>query len=192
QMMLGMELGGKTLGIVGAGRIGLAFARRARAFEMDILYFNRRRLDERTEREYGLTYVDLDTLVERSDVVSLHLPYAQESHHLFDASMFRRMKRTAYLVNTARGSVVDEAALVEALQNGEIAGVGLDVFENEPQVHPGLLELPNVVLAPHLGSATLETRTKMAELAVENLLRVLQGEPPVSLVNADVWEHRRI
>jgi glyoxylate reductase len=191
QMMLGMELGGKTLGIVGAGRIGLAFAKRARAFEMNMLYFNRRRLDEATERAYGLTYVDLDSLVERSDVVSLHLPYAQESHHLFDAQMFRRMKRTAYLVNTARGSVVDEAALVDALQNGEIAGAGLDVFENEPQVHPGLLALPNVVLVPHLGSGTLETRTKMAELAVENLLQVLNGELPVSLVNSDVWEHRR-
>jgi glyoxylate reductase len=191
QMLLGMELGGKTLGIVGAGRIGLAFAKRARAFEMNVLYNNRRRLDEATEREYGLTYVDLDTLVEQSDVVSLHLPYSHESHHLFDAQMFQRMKRTAYLINTARGPIVDEAALVDALRDGEIAGAGLDVFEEEPQVHPGLLSLANVVLAPHLGSATLETRTKMAELAAENVVRVLNGETPVSLVNPDVWEQRR-
>lgn len=191
QMLLGMELGGKTLGIVGAGRIGLAFAKRARAFEMNVLYHNRRRLDDEIEQAYGLTVVDLPTLVAESDVVSLHLPYSQESHHLFDAKMFRQMKKSAYLINTARGSVVEEAALVVALENGEIAGAGLDVFEEEPTVHPGLLGLPNVVLAPHLGSATLETRTKMAALAVDNLLHVLRGERPPALVNPDVWGMRR-
>lgn len=191
QMLLGMELGGKTLGIVGAGRIGLAVAKRAGAFEMNLLYYNRRRLDETTEQEYGLTYVSLEELVATSDVVSLHLPYNQESHHLFDAAMFARMKRSAYLINTARGSVVDEAALAVALRDGEISGAGLDVFEEEPLVHPGLLDLTNVVLVPHLGSATRETRTKMAEMAAENVLRVLLGEQPLSLVNAGVWATRR-
>ncbi|MGB8956147.1 MAG: D-glycerate dehydrogenase [Tumebacillaceae bacterium] len=191
QFMLGMELGGKTIGIVGAGRIGLAIAKRARAFEMNVLYCNRNRLDEELEREYGLTYVDLDTLIAESDVINLSLPYSPESHHLINAARFQQMKKTAYLINTARGPIVDEAALVDALQNGEIAGAGLDVFEAEPQVHPDLLELPNVVLAPHLGSATLETRTQMGILAADNLLLVLADEHPRSLVNPDVWSSRR-
>jgi len=190
-MMLGTELGGKTLGIIGAGRIGLAVAKRALAFNMKVIYTNRRRLDEETERTYGLTYADLDTLLTTSDFVSLHLPYSAQSHHLINRERLNQMKKTAYLINTARGSVVDEAALVLALQQGEIAGAGLDVFEEEPEVHEGLLTLENAVLAPHVGSATLETRTKMAEMAVENLLRVLGDEQPHSLVNPHVWEHRR-
>ncbi|ARU63048.1 D-glycerate dehydrogenase [Tumebacillus avium] len=189
-MLLGTELAGKTLGIIGCGRIGLAVAKRAKAFEMNTLYYNRRRLDEATEREYGLTYAGLDALLAEADVISLHMPYSSESHHMINRDTFRAMKKTAFLINTARGSVVDEAALVEALRTGEIAGAGLDVFEAEPAVHPGLLTLPNVVLAPHLGSATLETRTKMAEIAVQNVLNVLKGELPVSLVNPDVWPMR--
>lgn len=189
-MLLGTELAGKTLGIIGCGRIGLAVAKRAKAFEMNTLYYNRRRLEEATEREYGLTYAGLDALLANADVISLHMPYSAESHHMINRDTFRAMKKTAFLINTARGSVVDEAALVEALQTGEIAGAGLDVFEAEPAVHPGLLMLPNVVLAPHLGSATLETRTKMAEIAVQNVLNVLKGELPVSLVNPDVWPKR--
>lgn len=191
KMMLGTELGGKTLGIIGAGRIGLAVAKRAQAFDMKIVYTNRRRLDEATERTYGLTYADLDTLLETADFVSLHLPYAPESHHLIGERRLAQMKKTAYLINTARGSVVDEAALVAALRSDVIAGAGLDVFEEEPNVHGGLVELDNVVLAPHLGSATLETRTKMAEMACENLVRVITGQEPHSLVNAQVWEQRR-
>lgn len=187
-MLLGMELSGKTLGIVGCGRIGLAVAKRAKAFEMQVLYTNRRRLDEATEQEYGLQYAALDDLLAASDVVSLHLPYAQESHHLIDRDKLHRMKQTAYLINTARGAVVDEAALAAALKEGRIAGAGLDVFEREPAVHPDLLGLDNVVLAPHLGSATLETRTKMAEMAAVNLARVLHGEHPLSLVNPEVWD----
>ncbi|TCP59419.1 glyoxylate reductase [Tumebacillus sp. BK434] len=189
-MLLGTELAGKTLGIIGCGRIGLAVAKRAKAFEMNTLYYNRRRLDEATEQEYGLTYAGLDTLLAAADVVSLHMPYSPESHHMINRETFRAMKASAFLINTARGSVVDEAALVEALQTGEIAGAGLDVFEAEPAVHPGLLALQNVVLAPHLGSATLETRTKMAQIAVQNVLNVLHGEQPVSLVNPDVCPKR--
>jgi glyoxylate reductase len=181
-LLLGMEYGGKTLGIVGAGRIGLAIAKRARAFDMNVIYYNRRRLDEATEQQYGLTYADLDTLVSTSDILSLSLPYSAESHHLFNADLLARLKPTAYLINTARGPIVDEAALVEALQQGRLAGAGLDVFEKEPEVHPGLLELSNVVLAPHLGSSTVETRDRMAVLAAENIVRVLAGKPPHSLV----------
>jgi glyoxylate reductase len=191
KMMLGTELGGKTMGIIGCGRIGLAFAKRCAAFGVQVIYTNRRRLNEETERTYGLTYADLDTLLRAADFVSLHLPYSPESHHLINAERLRQMKPTAFLINTARGSVVDEAALVHALENGVIAGAGLDVFEEEPQVHPGLLLLQNVVVAPHLGSATLETRTKMAEMAAENLWKVLHGEYPHSLVNEDVWTGRR-
>ncbi|MBL0387744.1 D-glycerate dehydrogenase [Tumebacillus sp. ITR2] len=186
-LLLGMELSGKTMGIVGAGRIGLAVAKRARAFDMNVTYSNRRRLDEAVEREYGLTYVDLDTLVRTSDVISLNLPYNAESHHLFNADLLSRMKPTAYLINTARGPIVDEAALVEALKKGQLAGAGLDVFENEPSVHPGLLELSNVVMVPHVGSSTRETRDNMAILAAENLVRVLQGNRPHSLVNEEVF-----
>ncbi|ASS75151.1 D-glycerate dehydrogenase [Tumebacillus algifaecis] len=189
-MLLGTELAGKTLGIIGCGRIGLAVAKRAKAFEMNTLYLNRRRLEEATENEYGLTYADLDTLLGQADFVSLHVPYTPEAHHLINRDALRKMKRSAFLINTARGAVVDEAALVEALQMGEIAGAGLDVFEAEPQVHAGLLPLQNVVLAPHLGSATWETRTKMAEIAVENTIKVLQGEHPISLVNPEVWTTR--
>lgn len=190
QMLLGTELAGKTIGIVGCGRIGLAVAKRARAFELNVCYHNRRQLDQAIEREHGLTYVELERLLATSDFVSLHMPYTPESHHMFGRAEFRKMKRTAYLINTARGSVVQESELVEALQHGEIAGAGLDVFEQEPSVHHGLLALPNVVLAPHLGSATLETRTKMAETAVENALLVLRGEHPISLVNHQVWTKR--
>lgn len=190
-MLLGSELGGKTLGIVGCGRIGLAVAKRARAFDMNVIYCNRNRLDDKTEREYSLSYTGLDTLLRTSDIVSLHLPYTSESHHLINREALHKMKPSAYLINTARGPIVDESALADALQSNRIAGAGLDVFEQEPEVHAGLLSLDNAVLAPHLGSATLETRTAMARMAAENLVRVLQGEPPHSLVNPEVWESRR-
>jgi glyoxylate reductase len=191
-LLLGMELSNRQLGIVGCGRIGLAIAKRARAFDMRVLYTNRRRLDKDVEDMYGLTYTDLDTLLAESDVVNLSLPYSAQTHHLIDRAALRKMKRSAYLINTARGSIVDEAALVEALRKGWIAGAGLDVFEKEPEVHPGLLALNNVVLAPHLGSSTRETRRKMAILAVHNLRAVLRGEEPPSLVNPEVWKTRRL
>ena len=165
--MLGRGLRGKTLGIVGHGEIGRAVADRARAFGMEVIY---------TRRSAG--GVELPELLERSHVVSLHCPLTDETRHLIDAEALRAMRDDAYLVNTARGPVVDEAALAEALRDGVIAGAALDVFEREPEVHPGLLDLGNVVIVPHLGSATEETRTAMAELAAANALAVLRGEEP--------------
>ncbi|RBM15969.1 D-glycerate dehydrogenase [Prauserella sp. PE36] len=180
--MLGSGLQGKTLGIVGLGQIGQAMARRALAFGMEIAYSGRRRAPEDVERELRATYLDREELLRTADVVSLHCPLTPETRHLIDARALAVMKRSAYLVNTTRGPVVDEAALAEALANGQIAGAGLDVFENEPEVHPGLLELDNVALAPHLGSATVETRTAMAVLAARNTAAVLSGGEPLTPV----------
>jgi lactate dehydrogenase-like 2-hydroxyacid dehydrogenase len=175
--MLGSGLQGRTFGVVGLGAIGQATARRARAFGMEIVYFQRRRAGAAVEAELGgAPLVGLDELLAGADVVSLHCPLTPETHHLISADALRAMKRSAYLVNTARGPVVDEAALVDALRGGEIAGAALDVFEREPEVHPGLRSLDNVVIAPHLGSATVETRTAMAMLAARNAVAVLAGE----------------
>lgn len=176
-MMLGTGLQGRRLGIVGMGAIGQAVAGRARAFGMDVVYHNRRRLDPEVEARYGARRVDLDELLDTSDVVSLHCPATPETHHLVDAEALARMRPTAHLVNTARGTVVDEAALAAALADGTIAGAALDVFEHEPQVHPGLLGQERVVLVPHLGSATEETRAAMALTAARNVEAVLSGRP---------------
>jgi glyoxylate reductase len=173
--MLGTGLQGKRLGIVGMGHIGRAVATRATAFGTDIVYHARRDHDGDLGRR-----VDLDELLATSDVVSLHCPLTVETRHLVDAPALRRMKPGAYLVNTARGPIVDESALVDALAKGVVAGAALDVYEHEPDVHPGLRDLPNVVLAPHLGSATVETRTRMAELAVTNVVQVLTGGGPIT------------
>ena len=180
--LLGMGLQGKTIGIVGMGQIGIAMARRAKAFGMDIVY-----ADDATPPAEALAGLDarkveFDKLLNVADVVSLHCPYLPATHHLMGAEEFASMKRTAYLVNSARGPIVDENALVEALRAGEIAGAGLDVFEQEPAVHPGLLEMDNVVLLPHLGSATTETRAAMAQLAADNALAVLRGDAPLTPV----------
>ena len=180
--LLGMGLQGKTIGIVGMGQIGIAMARRAKAFGMDIVY-----ADDATPPAEALAGLDarkveFDELLRVADVVSLHCPYLPATHHLMGAEEFAAMKRTAYLVNSARGPIVDENALVEALRAGEIAGAGLDVFEQEPAVHPGLLEMDNVVLLPHLGSATTETRAAMAQLAADNALAVLRGDAPLTPV----------
>jgi lactate dehydrogenase-like 2-hydroxyacid dehydrogenase len=182
--MLGTGITGKTLGIVGLGQIGAAVARRARAARMEIAYSGRRRADPELERELSARFLALDALLETADVVSLHAPLTPGTRHLIDAAALARMKPTAFLVNTSRGAVVDEAALVDALRNGTIAGAGLDVFEHEPEMHPGLLELENVVLLPHLGSATRETRTAMAVLAARNALAVTHGDPPLTAVRA--------
>ncbi|PWF84019.1 D-glycerate dehydrogenase [Kocuria rosea] len=176
--LLGSSLQGKTLGVVGMGAIGQATARRAKAFGMEIVYRSRSEIDPGFAAELGARRVDLDELLSVSDVVSLHCPYGHATHHLIGAEQLAAMKDSAYLVNTARGPIVDEAALASALREGRIAGAGMDVFEHEPQVHPELLELDNVVLVPHLGSATVETRTAMAVLAAENVLAVLAGERP--------------
>lgn len=174
-LLLGTELADKTMGIVGLGRIGAAVARRALGFGMDVVYHNRERANPTVERQVGADYVDLDALLSTSDVVSLHCPLNEASRHLIDADALARMKDGALLVNTARGAVVDEAALVEALETGEIAGAALDVFEEEPDVHPGLLDRDRVVLAPHLGSATTEARTKMAHMCVASIEAFVNG-----------------
>jgi lactate dehydrogenase-like 2-hydroxyacid dehydrogenase len=182
--MLGTSLQGKTLGIVGLGEIGRATARRARAFGMEIAYAGRRRAVPEVEDELGgARHLPLEELLATADVVSLHCPLTDATRHLIDADALKLMRPEAYLVNTARGPVVDEAALVDALRGGMLRGAGLDVFEQEPQVHPGLLGLDNVVLIPHLGSATIETRTAMAELAARNVLAVTAGEAPITPVN---------
>ena len=169
--MLGRGLRGKTLGIVGYGEIGRAVAARARAFGLEVVYTKRSRGDEPGQ-------VELGELLARSHVVSLHCPLTPETRHLIDADALAAMRDDAYLINTARGPVVDEPALAAALRDGVIAGAGLDVFEHEPEVHPDLLGLENVVLIPHLGSATVETRTAMAELAAANVVAVLAGDDP--------------
>jgi len=177
---LGTGIQGKTLGIVGLGQIGTAVARRARAFGMDVAYAARRQAPRDLVAELVARYLPLDELLAASDVVSLHCPLTAETQHLIDSRRLRLMRPTAFLINTTRGPVVDEAALVEALRERALAGAGLDVFEHEPDVHPGLLELENVVLLPHLGSATVETRTAMAELAARNVVAVLGGRPALT------------
>jgi glyoxylate reductase len=179
---LGGEIAGSTLGIFGMGRIGRATARRARAFGMRIIYTSRSPLAPETETALEARRVDLDELLRSSDVISLHAPLTARTRHTFDSAALRRMKEGSYLINTARGPLVDEAALVEALRAGQLAGAGLDVYEREPELHPGLLELPNVTLLPHIGSATVETRTRMAVLAARNVRAVLTGEPPLTPV----------
>jgi glyoxylate reductase len=176
KQLRGHDVWGKRLGIVGMGRIGQAVARRARGFGMEILYYNRSR-KEGAEKELGARYLKLDELLSESDFVSIHTPLTDNTHHLIGAEELEKMKPEAVLVNTSRGPVVDESALADALKDGRIFAAGLDVYEEEPKVHPKLLELENVVLAPHLGSASIETRDKMAILAAENVRAVLSGEP---------------
>lgn len=176
--LLGSSLQGKTLGIVGMGGIGQATARRAKAFGMEIVYQSRSEVDPQIAAELDARRVDLDELLAVADVVSLHCPYGPATHHLIGAEQLAAMKNSAFLINTARGPIVNEDALATALREGVIAGAGLDVFEKEPSVHPELLGLDNVALVPHLGSATVETRTAMAMLAADNALAVLSGEQP--------------
>ena len=183
--LLGTDVYGKTLGIIGFGRIGRCVARRALGFQMRVLYHNRNRVAPELEKEARAEFVDLDTLLRESDFISLHVPLGPETRHLMGADNLAKMKRTAFLINTARGPVVDEAALVAALEQKKIAGAGLDVYEREPIVHPGLLGRKDVVLAPHLGSATLETRTKMAVVAAKNVAAVFEGRRPPNPLNAD-------
>jgi glyoxylate reductase len=179
-MMLGTGLAGRRLGVIGLGAIGVALARRAKAFGMEIAYSKRSAVAAEVAGELGATRLPLAELLATSDVVSVNCPYSPETHHLIDAAALASMKPTAYLINTARGPIVDEAALVEALRAGRIAGAGLDVFEHEPQLAPGLRELDNAVLIPHLGSATVETRSAMATLAARNVAAVLNGDAPIT------------
>ncbi len=189
EVLLGVDLHGATLGILGLGRIGRAIARRARGFAMNVQYHNRSPVP--AGQEDGAHWVSKDQLLSGSDFVVLVVPYSTATHHLIGAAELALMKPTAILVNIARGGVVDDAALIAALHAGTIAAAGLDVFENEPQLNPGFLALENVVLSPHIASATRATRAAMARLAIRNLTETLAGVRPPSLLNPDVWQTRR-
>ncbi|MGY8523998.1 2-hydroxyacid dehydrogenase [Paracidovorax citrulli] len=194
-MFLGMDLHGSTLGILGMGRIGQALARRAAGFGMTVLYHNRSRLPEATEQALNARYVSKDELLAGADHLLLVLPYSPESHHAIGAAELAKMKPTATLVNLARGGIVDDGALAQALRERRLFAAGLDVFEGEPQVHPDLLTVPNVVLTPHIASASEKTRRAMADLAADNLIAALDAGPnagrPPCVVNPEVLPRRR-
>lgn len=180
------ELAGKTLGIVGFGRIGRSVARRAKAFGMKVVYVRKNpELHKTDDNEY--TYMPFEQLLRTSDVVTIHVPLTKDTHHLVGEEQLSVMKKGSYLINTARGPVVDEEALVRALESGHLAGAGLDVFEKEPRIHAKLLQLDNTVLTPHVGTSTRETRTEMARLASKNLIDALEGRRPVNIVNPEVY-----
>ena len=185
-MMLGADVYGATLGIVGIGRIGRGVAHRAKGFNMRVIYYDPQPLPREAEEQLGATRVDLQRLIAESDFISIHVPLTQETHHLFSTQQFNAMKRSAILINTSRGPVIDEAALVEALNAKQLAGVGMDVYEREPAVHPGLIPLPNVVLAPHIASATVRTRSEMSAMAARNMATAVRGGRPPNLVNPEV------
>jgi glyoxylate reductase len=185
-MMLGTDVFGATLGIIGIGRIGRGVAHRAKGFNMRVVYYDPHPLPPEAQQALGATPVDLRGLLMESDFISVHVPLTEETRHLLSTPQFEAMKRSAILVNTSRGPVVDEAALVEALKAKKLAGAGLDVYEREPAVHPGLISLPNVVLAPHIASATTRTRSEMSAMAARNMATALRGGRPPTLVNPEV------
>ena len=185
-LMHGQEVTGKTLGVIGTGRIGTAFALKSKGFKMNVLYFDRVR-NKQLEKELGAKKVELNVLFKKSDFISLHVPLIESTEHLISENELKSMKNTAILINTSRGPVVDEKALVKALKEKWIFGAGLDVYENEPKIHSGLINLDNVVLQPHSASATVESRTKMAIMAAENMLMGLAGEKPPNCVNKDIF-----
>ena len=180
--LLGADVHGKTLGVVGMGRIGRAVARRAAGFGMSVRYHSRHPLNPEVEKSLHVSRVPLPQLLQTADIVSIHVPFSDETRHLIGKTELAMMQRTAYLINTARGPVVDEVALADVLAQGRLAGAGLDVYEDEPRVHPALLGLPNVVLLPHIGSATYETRVKMGMMVVENITAVFAGKEPPNRV----------
>ncbi len=185
---LGMDLHHSTVGIIGMGRIGQGIAKRALGFGMNVIYHNRSHLSDASEKACGAKYVSKEELLRTADHVVLVLPYSAESHHTIGAKEIALMKPTATLINIARGGIVDDAALAQALKEKRIFAAGLDVFEGEPKVHPELLKLSNVVLAPHIASATEKTRRAMVDLAVDNLHAALDGKKPPSLINAEVYK----
>ena len=185
-MMLGADVFGATLGIIGIGRIGRGMARRAKGFDMRVLYYDPNPLPPEAQEQLGATPVDLRRLLSESDFVSVHVPLSAQTQHLLSKPQFEQMKRTAILINTSRGPVVDEAALVEALAARKIAGAALDVYEREPAVHPGLIPMPNVVLTPHIASGTTRTRSEMSAMAARNMATALRGGRPPNLVNPEV------
>lgn len=189
-IFLGTNMIGKTLGIVGMGRIGTMVARRAKGFNMKVLYYNRSR-DEKAEEETGAVYSDLDSVLSQSDFISLHLPLTPETRGMVNRDVINKMKKGAYFVNTARGPIVIEQDLADALRDGHLNGVGLDVFENEPAINPELVGMENVIVTPHIASATWEARNKMGEQAVDAILQTINGEMPSNIVNKEVWDHRR-
>jgi len=185
-LFLGQDITGKTLGVIGSGRIGTAFAKKAKGFDMVILY-NDVKPNPQFEAQTGGKYVDKETLLRESDFISLHVPLLPSTRHLISENEFKAMKKTAILVNTSRGPVVDEQALVKALKNGDIWAAGLDVYENEPELAPGLAELDNVVLLPHIASASIETRTKMGLMDVDNVVAALNGKLPPNCLNPEAF-----
>jgi lactate dehydrogenase-like 2-hydroxyacid dehydrogenase len=189
--LLGQDVHHATLGIIGMGRIGQAIARRARGFSMRVLYHNRNRAPKAVEKALGAKYASLEKLLKESDFLSLNLPYSPEARHLIGARELALMKPTAVIINAARGGIIDDAALIQALKERRIAAAGLDVFEGEPKFNPGFLELDNVALVPHIGSATRATRVAMVKLAVRNLTVALSGRRPPSLLNPEAWPKRR-
>lgn len=189
-LLLGQGIRGKTLGVIGAGRIGTRFALGSRGFEMKVFYYDQER-NETLEQELGAKKVDISYLMHEADFVSIHLPLTQETKHLIDAHQLFRMKPTAVLINTSRGPIVDEKALVAALRAGKLAVAGLDVYEREPDISAEFFEMENVVLAPHIGSATHGARSAMAELCAYAVLKVFGGEMPSNIVNREVWLKRR-
>ena len=187
-MMTGHDIHGRTLGIFGLGRIGRGMARRARGFDMRLIYHDVARATAEHEEEWGIEYVDRDTLFRDSDFLSVHVPLSEQTRHAVGKDEFALMKSTAVLVNTSRGPVVDEQALADALELGQIASAGLDVFEAEPVVEPRLLEVENIVVVPHIGSASIKTRTRMCTMAAENTAAALSGQRPPNPVNPEVLE----
>ncbi|HTQ55342.1 MAG TPA: D-glycerate dehydrogenase [Bryobacteraceae bacterium] len=189
-LLVGQDVHHRTLGIFGMGRIGQAVARRATGFSMRIIYHDVRRAPEAVEKELGLAWVPAGQLLRESDFVSVHVPLSPETRHMIGAREFAMMKPTAIFVNSSRGPVVDEPALAEALAQRVIAGAGIDVFENEPKVHPTLLTLENIVVAPHIASASVDTRIKMSMMAAENAVAAIEGRRPPNLLNTELWEKR--
>jgi glyoxylate reductase len=191
KMFLGHDVYGKTLGLIGLGRIGQSVARRAAGFNMRVVFHDAEPIPESTIKDLGVTRLPLDELLKTADFISMHVPLLPQTHHLLNDQTFALMKPNCIVINTSRGPVVDERALVRALRERKIAGAGLDVFEREPEIEPELFEIENVVLAPHIASASHETRLKMCLMAADNLLAALKGIRPPNLVNPEVWEHRR-
>jgi glyoxylate reductase len=189
-LFLGPSVKGKTLGIIGLGRIGTMVAIRAKGYDLTVLY-NKHEPDVTAEADYGLKFVPLDELLSKSDIVTIHVPLTDETRGMIDKNAFDRMKKGSYLVNTARGPIVDESDLIEALENGKLAGAALDVFESEPNVSPKLISMPNVIMTPHIASATFEARNKMGEQAVAAILDTIDNVKPQNMVDEKVWATRR-
>ena len=186
-LFMGSDVHHKTLGILGFGRVGQALAKRAAGFDMKVLYHNRSRVEPEIEKKFNATYVDQDTLLKTSDFLSIHVPSTPETTGLINSETLSLMKPSAFIINTARGEIIREGDLVKALEEKKIAGAGLDVFEHEPKIHPGLLKMDNVVILPHIGSASMETRTKMGLIAAENLISFFKGQLPPNCLNPEIY-----